>query len=211
MLLSGPIASPSLVRITSILLALAGLLVLPSCWVESINGLSEEKLFGPADHDQRFDPAFLGTWEMTMEKCLLTLSVSPRGKAYEWQVTNSGDRCEDKGHVDYYEVGLFQLDDHQFLDLTARSQDKCTMCLAIHWIFLVQKEKDSFVLTPIDSDWLKNAEEQKTVMLATVQDDTDTVTASPKELKAFCRKYADNKEAFKPIPGFTFKKNQSSA
>lgn len=81
------------------------------------------------------------------------------------------------------------------------------MCVAVHWIFLTQIDKDSFSLVPIDSDWLKKAVEQKTVALATLSGDSDTVTASAKELKAFCREYADDKEVFKPIPEFTFKRN----
>ena len=192
------------VRIVAVVLALAGLLVLPGCWVQSIHGLSESGWFN-SDKDQVSDPVLLGTWAITLDKCAITLSVTAEDKGYSWQTTGVGEGC-DKDSADYYEAQLFKLDDHQFLDLTARPADVCGTCRAIHWIFLIQIEKDSFTLTPIDSDWLKNAEEEKTVTLATLQGDTDTITASPKELKTFCRKYADDKEAFKPIPGFTFKR-----
>lgn len=92
------------------------------------------------------------------------------------------------------------------MDLTARPEDVCEMCLRVHWIFLVRQEKDSFTLTTIDSDWLKEAEHKKAVTLATLPNDTDTLTASPKELKEFCRKYAGDSAVFKPDPNFTFKR-----
>jgi hypothetical protein len=81
------------------------------------------------------------------------------------------------------------------------------MCLPIHWIFLARLDKDLLSLTPIDSDWLKKALEQGVVTLATMPGDTDTLVASPKDLKAFCRKYADNNQAFAPSPNLVFKRN----
>jgi len=193
-------------RLAGILLALVGLLMLPACWVTSINGLSEQGLSG-SDQDQIFDPSLVGSWGTTSDNCAITLVITAKNKDYEWQTTSVGEGCdEDKPPKSYYEAQVFKLDNHQFLDLTARRADVCDMCTAVHGIFLIQLDKDSFSLAAIDSDWLKNGLEQKTVTLATMPDDTDTLTASPKDLKAFCRKYADDKEAFKPIPNLTFKR-----
>jgi hypothetical protein len=100
-----------------------------------------------------------------------------------------------------------KLDSHYFLDLSPVDGDVCTMCLARHEIFLAKFNKDSLSLTPIDSDWLKKSIALKTVMLATVSGDTDTITASPKDLKAFCRQFAEDKTAFKPVSTETLKRS----
>jgi len=124
---------------------------------------------------------------------------------YLWKVTGSGEGCNaNKGEIDYYEGGLYKLDDHRFLDLTARSEDVCQACLAIHWILKLEGTAGSFRLSPIDSEWLEKAEKEKKGTLATVQGNPYILTASPKELKAFCRKYANDESVFKPSPDFTF-------
>lgn len=194
------------IRMAGVLLVFAGLLVLPACWVKSINGLREGGVFG-SDKDQTFDAGLLGTWETTVDKCSTALAITADGKGYHWKTTSSGEECEqDQGDTAYYDAELFKLGDHEFLDLTARPEDVCEMCVAVHWIFLAEIDKDSFSLTPIDSDWLKKAEERKVVTLATLRDDTDTVTASAAELKVFCRKYSDDKAVFKPPPNIGFKR-----
>ena len=48
------------VRNAGIVLAIAGLLVLPGCWVQSINGLNEAELLA-RDKDQVSDPNLPGT------------------------------------------------------------------------------------------------------------------------------------------------------
>jgi len=205
MSVSGLARYRSAIRITGVVLALSGLLALQGCWVESMHGLSEAGWFN-ADKDQVYDPGLLGSWTVTIDKCSMTLNITAEGKAYNWRTTGVGEDCDKDS---YYTAELFKLDEHQFFDLTARPEDVCGMCRAVHWIFLAQIEKDSFSLTPIDSDAFKNAEANGTVKLSTIQDDSDTITASAKELKAFCRKYAEDKEVFRPIPGFTFKRKQT--
>lgn len=194
-------------RVVEMVLVLAGLLALPACWVKSIHGLREGGLFG-LDKDQTFDASLLGTWKATVDECSITLGITADRKEYHWKTTSVGKECDnDRGDKAYYDAELFKLDDHEFLDLTARSEDVCKLCVAIHWIFLVQIEKGSLSLTPIDSDWLEKAEEQRIIALATLPGDTGTITASPAELKAFCRKYADDKAVFKPPPTITFRKS----
>jgi len=194
-------------RMIGMVCVLASFLALPACWVKSVNGLREGGLFQP-DKDQTFDAALLGTWKATVDECSITLGITADRKEYHWKTTSVGKECDnDKGDKAYYDAELFKLDDHEFLDLTARSEDVCKMCVAIHWILLVQIEKGSLSLTPIDSDWLKKAEERRAIELATLPGDTDTITASPQELKAFCRKYADDKAVFKPPANITFKKS----
>lgn len=196
------------VRIAAILLSLVSLLALPGCWVQSINGLSEAELFG-TDKDQTYDPGLLGTWAATGNDCTTTLSVTADDKQYHWKVTSEGKGCgREKNEPDYYEGQLFKLDDHKFLDLTARSQDVCAACLAVHWIFKIEAENNSLNLFAIDSDWLEKAKKEKSLTLATAHGGPDTLTASPKDLKEFCRRYADDEEVFKPDPDSTFERKQ---
>jgi hypothetical protein len=199
---SGFISSRHL-RAIGVFLALAGLLVLPGCWVTSISGLSEQGLWH-GDPDLIFNEGMIGTWQETSDNCLIVLTVTAKDRIYTLHTIEQGDNCDDKGKTYHNEAELFKLGDHLFLDVWP--EDLCEPCLALHWIFLVRLDGNSLSLTPIDSDWLKNAMEQGTVTLTTMPGDTDTLTASPRELKAFCRKYADDKSAFKPDPGLVFKK-----
>ncbi|HTS38217.1 MAG TPA: hypothetical protein VMH04_21265 [Candidatus Solibacter sp.] len=187
-------------------MALATLLALSGCWVTSLNGLDEGGSFA-SDADRVFEPALLGSWILSGEDCEGAVQITAKNGVYQWQMSGEGTGCDDKpGKYDYYESRLFKLDNHYFLDQTARDSDVCEMCIAIHWIFLLQLEKDSFTLIPIDDEWLKAAVEQKSTSLPTMADNTDMITASPKELKAFCRKYADDREVFKPTPDLTFRR-----
>jgi hypothetical protein len=68
-------------------------------------------------------------------------------------------------------------------------------------------DKTTLSITPIDSDWLKKSIAAKTVTLATLGDDIDTITASSKELKAFCRRFAGDMAVFRPESTSTFKRN----
>lgn len=211
MLLPGFVCALLSVRTSVVLFMLAGLLVLPGCWVQSVNGLSEAAPFGTSDKDQTYDPALVGAWITTDLDCTTTLNVTGDAKEYHWKVTSEGKACaNDKGDIetDYYEGELFNLDDHKFLDLTARIDDVCKACLPVHWIFKVKIEQHSLTMIPIDSAWLEKAEKDKTVTLATSHSSAYTLVASPKELKDFCRKYADDENVFKPDPNYVFRAKQ---
>ncbi len=111
------------------------------------------------------------------------------------QSTEQGDGCsEDKSHR---RSRLLKLGTNYFLDVEPLPADVCDMCVAKHDIFLVKFDKTMLSLTPMDSDWLRKAIETKRVKLATVAGDTDTITASTKDLKKFFRKFAEDKQAFK--------------
>lgn len=206
MLLSGPVCSRFTLRICTILVVSAGLFTLASCRVQSINGLGESG----SDKDQTFEPGLLGSWTVAnSDDCDVTLKVTADAKEYHWKMTGVGEGCDkDRPNPTYYEAELFQLGNHRFLDVTARPKDVCEMCMSVHWIFLLNTDENSFGLTPIDSEWLENAKRQETVKLATLRDDPDTVTASSRELKEFCRMYADDSTVFKPTPDFEFERKQ---
>jgi hypothetical protein len=203
-----PIRLQYRLRAAFLVLALVALMPLSGCWVESINGLNEGELFGASDHNRIFDPALVGTWVIPADKCTETITITAENEEYTWREAGQGEDCiENNGNRElYYHSALYKLDNHLFLDVTARPEDVCNVCRAMHWIFLVQLDKNSFSMTPIDSDWLKKSVEAKTVSLGTLSNDTDTITATPNELKAFCRKYADDNEAFKPTPDSVMKR-----
>ena len=191
-----------------LVLSLVALLISSGCWVDSVNGL-EEKDFLHEDQDLTFDPTLVGAWQVTSDNCKLILTISGDAKTYELETAGQGEGCNDSGkEIEYHQGRLLKLDNHYFLDMSPRPDAICEMCLPLHWIFLVRFDKDALSLTPIDDEWLKHALEQGTVTLATMPGNTDRLTASSKDLKGFCRKYADNKEVFKPVPGLSFTRKQ---
>lgn len=183
-------------RVFMIAVVCAGVALMSGCPVESLNGLNE----GHDDPDMVYDARLVGTWPDVHKKCTSTLTITAHEKVYSWQVVD----CE-SNKKSSYEARLFKLDQHYFLDLTAPSEEVCDLCVGLHLIYLVQFENESIALAPLDYDWFKVALQKKRVKLATLPDDPSTITSSPKDLKAFCRKYADNKEAFKPDPDSVLK------
>jgi len=203
--LSGVSVSRGL-RLAGATLILAGLLVLPGCWVTSINALYDDGTIDNPhnDPDVVLDQSLIGTWTETNGKCTTLLTIAVTNQVYDLQSTEQGEECsEEKSH---FQARLVKLDSHYFLDLSPVDGDVCTMCLARHEILLTKFDKTTLSLTPIDSDWLKKSVEAKKVALATVAGDTDTITASPKDLKAFCREFAENTEAFRPASTETLKR-----
>lgn len=190
-------------RIAGIVLALAGLLVLPGCWVTSINPLYEEGTVDNGFHkdpDVVFEPSLLGSWTVGGDKCTAPLSITSKDNAVYELERKEGEGCTDPDKPLRLQGRLVKVDGHYFFDISPSEDDVCDMCLAKHNIFLMKIEKNSFSLVPIDSDWLKNSIAAKNVILATLGGDTDTITASSKDLKAFCRRYAEDREAFKADP-----------
>ncbi len=196
----------SCVRVFIALLAASFLVMLSGCWVSSINGLDEEEFFRP-DPDITFDESLTGTWQQTEENCTKILIVSGSNRTYDLELMAQGEKCSKAGDKAHYLARLVKLDNHFFLDVYPMPADVCEMCLPLHWIFLATFDKSTLTMTPIDSEWLKQASAQKTLTLIALPDTTDTITSSAKELKEFCRKYADNKEVFNPTSNLTFKRS----
>ena len=184
--------------------------MLSGCWVSSVNGLVQESNFTVhTDSDVVVDQRLAGTWEATTDNCTTTLTITLKERTYHLASTEKGEKCV-APETDYRQAHLVKLDDHFFFDVFPAPDDVCDMCLPLHWIFLVKFDENLLSLTPIDSNWLKKSVEQKTVVLATMPGDTDKITASVKDLKAFCRKYGDDKEAFVATSDDVFRrKNQS--
>lgn len=195
-------------KCATILLILAGLLLLQGCWVESINPLYEEGTWdNPVeDHDLVYDPTLIGYWIEVGDQCDAPLTITAKNGVYDLQST---DRSEDEGCAEsdkpsHVQARLVKLDNYYFLDLSPMSEEVCARCLAKHDIYLAKFDKSTLSITPIDSDWLKKSLATKKVTLATLGDDPDTITASSRDLKAFCRRFAGNKRVFKPEATITF-------
>ncbi len=201
--------SRAILKVAAPALALAAMLVLPGCWVTSINGLYDEgSIDDPHDDpDLAFDQSLVGSWTKVGDECTTPLTITSKNGVYDLQSTGKGEGCGDSDKPSRYQSRLVKLDTHYFLDVSPLPDNVCDMCLAQHNIFLVKLVKDTLALTPIDSDWLKKSLAAKTVTLATVAGDSDTITASSGELKAFCRRFAEDKAAFKPDSTETFNRH----
>jgi len=134
----------------------------------------------------------------------MALKVSAKDDVYDLESTQQGDGCGEPGKKSRLQGRLVRLETSYFFDVSPMPEDVCEECLAKHTIYQVKIDKDTLLFTPIDSDWLKKSLAAKTVTLSTLEDDTDTITASSKDLKALCRKFAEDKAAFQST--FTFKR-----
>jgi hypothetical protein len=197
MSLSGLIRFRIIPRIVAVGFGLACLVLTTACPERSLNGLDERG----NDPDMVFDARLAGTWPAVAEKCTTGLTIIAREKIYTLQFVD----CESNKKTSY-EAYLFKLDQHYFLDMTAPSEDVCDLCIALHTIYLVKFEKDSVALAPLDYDWFKTAVEKRRVSLTTLPDDPGTITSPAKDLRAFCRQYADDGKAFKPDPDWVLKR-----
>jgi len=208
MYFSGLVRFRAVLKGAAVLLAFAGLLVLPGCWVESINPLYEEGTWdNPVeDHDVVYDPALIGSWIEVGDNCDATLTITAKDGVYDLQSIDESEGCAASDKTSHSQARLVKLDNYYFLDLSPMAEEVCARCLAKHDIYLAKFDKSTLSITPIDSDWLKKTLAAKKIALATLGDDTDTITASSRDLKAFCRKFAGNKRAFKPESTISFQR-----
>jgi hypothetical protein len=122
--------------------------------------------------------------------------------------------CKGEEKTTKYEGHLVKLDNHRFLDVAPDSAEVCELCLPLHSFFPISQENDTLALIPLNDEWLSAAIVQNKVRLAHIYQDNyprevtndAALTASSKDLKAFVRKYADDKAAFKPDPNLVFKR-----
>ena len=187
-------------------LILAAILAFPACWVTSINPLYEEwSVDQPQeDPDLVFDQGLIGSWSRAEDKCVTLLAIEAKDQVYGLQGTDQGEGCAEADKPTHTQARLVKLDNHYFFDISAINDDVCDMCRPVHNIFLVKWDKTTLSLTPIDSDWLKKSIAAKTLNIATLSGDTDTITASSRDLKAFCRKFAYDARVFGPEMAETF-------
>jgi hypothetical protein len=201
--LSGPCFRRAFAKFVWFTFALPCFVALTGCWVTSINPLYEDG----KDPDVVVESGLVGTWSLTDEdQCATTLTIAIKNHDYELRSVQSRQGCSDVGKMALGQGELVKLGDHEFLDVAPRPEDVCDSCVARHEIYEAKIDENALELIPIDSEWLQGAINSKIVALPAMPDDTDTVTASSKDLKAFCRQYADDPEVFKPV-GLVFSRN----
>jgi hypothetical protein len=210
MSLPGIFRSRIIARVVAIALVFGPLIVLQGCTVSSVNPLYDEGNIANShpDPDVSFYQSLIGSWTATYDKCTTLLTITAEDQVYDLRSSDHGEGCG--GEESHYQAVLVKLDSHYFLDLSPVDADVCVMCLARHEIYLAKFDKTTFSITPIDSDWLKKSLEAKTVTLATVAGHPNTITASSKDLKAFCREFAESTEVFKPDTTETLKRKLGS-
>jgi hypothetical protein len=194
---SGVVRSGIVLTWAGIASVFASLLVLSGCWVTTINPLYEDN-FSSKDPDIVSDQSLIGSWIEVGEKCTAPVTITAKNEVYDVQSTGRGEGCSDSVGPSHFQARLVKLDGYLFLDVSPAAESVCGMCIARHNIYLAEFDKTTLTIIPIDSDWLKKAIAAKAVSLATMPDDSDTLVASTKDLKAFCRKYAGDKEVFRP-------------
>jgi hypothetical protein len=191
------------IRIAAVALVLFALLMLSGCWMFSIRPLFD----GPNDPDLTFDQNLVGAWGNVVEGCQWTLTVAASARAYDLTM-EPGAGCKSDEKATHYLGHLIKLDNHRFLDAEPKQSEVCDLCLGAHTFMLLSQENNNLVLTPLDGDWLFQAIKDKKVVLDHVGGEGEyidmTLTAQPAELKAFLRKYVDDKDAFKPNTSLVF-------
>ncbi len=194
----------SVSRFLAITFAMVCLISLSGCWVTSLNSLYEDG----KDSDVVVENRLVGAWSFTDDdQCVTTVTFALKDQGYSVRSIQEGEKCGEPGIAKLQEAKLVKLGEHEFLDVSPRSEDVCDACLAKHEIYMAKISEDGLELIPINWDWLNSAIESKTVELSTLKDDTDTLTASSKELKAFCREYANDEQVFSP-EGLMLRKNE---
>jgi len=187
------------------------LLVLPGCWVMSINALYEES---PRDPDIVVEKNLSGAWSLTDDKCTTILTVTVSEEVYDLKSVQRGTECNDAGKESRQQARLVKLGAHYFLDTSPWPDQICDACLPLHWIFQVKIDKDVLALSPIESDGVKKQREAGSVHLEVLPRDPKpamfespiTLTALPRDLKDFCRRFADDKSVFKPESVIVFRR-----
>ena len=191
------------------------LLLLPGCWVFSINPLYED-----ADTSRAFDRSLTGNWWEPNGGCLLTLTPEgePYPSTYHVEYAAPAERKDadclvDAGKKVEFEGRVVNLGEHRFLDLAPLDKDICFQCLPLHSIYMVSLDKDTLSLVPMDYDWLRSALQEKRLNLSTSEDvessesgDPITLTVSTKDLRNLAGKYADDHDVFKPGPTYSFQR-----
>jgi hypothetical protein len=80
----------SVQRVVALILALAVLMLLPACWVTSINPLYDDGTIDQPHNDPEvvFDQSLIGSWTAVDDKCTTLLTISSKDQIYDLQSTD---------------------------------------------------------------------------------------------------------------------------
>jgi hypothetical protein len=185
---------------------LGSLLILPGCWVFSVNPLYDESI-RPTDPDLRFDKKLVGTWDHLDDGCHWILTVAGNEKAYHLTMA-PGVGCGKTEKTTKYEGHLVRIDQYYFLDVSPNPDDVCELCLEVHSFMLFTMQDSKLSLTPFNQAWLAFAIKDKKVDVPHLggggEYNAITLTANSTELKDLLRRHADDKDAFKADDNLLF-------
>jgi hypothetical protein len=171
-------------------------LALAGC-VPSINPFYTER-------DLVFDPALVGTWRPVEAK---------ESSKETWEFAKAGDKLyqlaqtDEEGRKAVFDVRLFKLKDHRFLDLyltkvegdQLKVNDWASISLVpAHLLLKVVQIEPALKLAAVNPDWMQTHVKQHPNAVAhrVVSDGNIVLAASTDELQKFVLAHIDDKEFF---------------
>jgi hypothetical protein len=167
-------------RFPTILLALAGTLILAGCDSPSLISLDP----AATDQDAVFDATLLGTWEAGQGG---DLCIFRRGAGNAYTVTYVSDDSSRK-----FDARLFQAGQARLLDLSP--QDSDDFQIPGHTLIRILASSGSLRWTYLDSAWLRQQAAQELPNRAR-DNDKMLLTAAAAPLRGFLAKYAADDRA----------------
>lgn len=124
-------------KILTMIFLVAALLVLPACWVYSVEPLYEEQTpFSQPDPDLVFEPTLLGSWGQIDNDCLWILTISGNKDSYSLKMAPS-PACKTEEKTSEYVGHLVKVGDARILDVNPIPDSICDLCLPLHTFLLV--------------------------------------------------------------------------
>jgi hypothetical protein len=166
-------------KLTSMLLALAGALILTGCDTPALLSLDPVV----TDQEAVFDPTLLGTWGANQDKDLCIIRRDG-DTGYAITYLSGGD-------VRQFSARLFRAGDASVLDLTPDSSDDFR--IAGHALVRIWTEGGTLRWTYLDTEWLR---QQASQLLPNRADDKRMVLTAPgAAIRAFVAKYGIDDKA----------------
>jgi hypothetical protein len=166
-------------KLTSMLLALAGALILTGCDTPALLSLDPVV----TDKDAAFDPTLLGTWEAKQDK---DLCIFRRNGDSGYAITYVSD-----GSVRQFSARLFRVGEVSMLDLTPEGSDDFQ--IAGHALVRIWTEGGTLRWAYLDTEWLRKQASQP---LPNRADDKRMVLTAPgAAVRAFVAKYGVDDKA----------------
>ena len=166
-------------KLTSMLLAFAGALILTGCDTPALLSLDPVA----TDQDAAFDPTLLGIWGADQDK---DLCIIRRDGESGYAITYVSD-----GNVRQFGARLFRVGEASMLDLTPESSDDFQV--AGHAVVRIWTGGGTLRWTYLDTDWLRKQASQ--LLLNRADDKRMVLTAPGVAVRAFVAKYGVDDKA----------------
>jgi hypothetical protein len=157
-----------------------------------------------AEKDLTFDPTLIGTWQPV---------EAEESSKEAWEFTKAGDKLyqlvqtDEQGRKATFEVRLFKLKDHRFVDLhltkvegdQLKVNDWASISLVpAHLLLKVEQIERALKLAATNPDWMQKFLKENPGAIAhrVVSDGNIVLAASTSELQKFVLAHQDDKEFF---------------